>query len=630
MKNKSKITGIRQKAQKSVDKSESSIDRFSRFMGVISKGISKDIPSKKTLKKARLFAKNFGGGRSAKVNKMLLGGAIMLPLVLGQMMSKERSTEELLQTQYGGNEKAMQKDLDEEQKVRDEGLKKVETTADENKDIALDKKKDLQAVSQKGPEEITESEVNSDDSTLERMNDRLTTEDQSLDKKNVEQFGELMDRFKFLAKQGAFMGEEEGPSVGEKLNNLRKKVMKDIRKVTGGKVDDGVYSLGFGINVVNPLSKKGRNIIKNTTSNLWNTVFGPKNDKDKKTEKSDIEKINEVVKAQLEENEKQFRDAGGISLPPGSEELKNYLRTKTELEKLQERIQKDPFKVVAEFMAAANPSSVSSQSSMLSLTVDTGEVPTKVANDLDFQRGVNELAQKYNVSVQDLYAVMSFESGGTFDPSKKNMQGSGATGLIQFMPSTAKGLGTSTEELSKMTRTEQLKYVDKYFSNKGIEGGNLDDLYMSILFPVAVGKPDDFVLFGKGAIEGYRGIAYDQNAGLDKNGDGSITKAEAAASVRSHKGAMGFTESTDPMGDQSSLNPNNPNMIAQLSPEGYMPYDDPAGSPPQLIALTPQLQTAQAGVVATGSGGDGSPQIMPITDVGAILSQIQLNNLART
>ena len=71
-------------------------------------------------------------------------------------------------------------------------------------------------------------------------------------------------------------------------------------------------------------------------------------------------------------------------------------------------------------------------------------------------------------------------------------------------------------------------------------------------------------------------------------------------------------------------------MIAQLSPEGYMPYDDPAGSPPQLIALTPQLQTAQAGVVATGSGGDGSPQIMPITDVGAILSQIQLNNLART
>ena len=617
MKNKSKITGIRQKAQKSVDKSESSINRFARFMGVISKGISKDIPDKKTLKKAKLFAKNFGSGKSSKVNKMLLGGAIMLPLVLGQMMSKERSTEELLQTQYGGNEKAMKKDLDEEQKVRDEGLKKVETTADENKDIALDKKKDLQAVSQKGPEEAVKSEVNSDDSTLERMNARLATEDQSLDKKSVDHFEELIDRFHFLAKQGAFMG-EQGPSLGERLNNLRKNTMKAIRKVTGGKVDDGVFSLGFGIELPNPLSKKGRQILG----------LGPK-PKDKSKEKSDIEKISETVEAEIAANEKKFQDAGGILLKPDSEELKNYLTTKTQLEKLQERIQKEPFTVVTEFMAAANPSSVSAQTSMLSLTVDTGEVPTKVANDLDFQRGVNELAQKYNVSVQDLYAVMSFESAGSFDPAKTNMQGSGATGLIQFMPTTARGLGTSTEELAGMSRTEQLKYVDKYFANKGIEGGNLDDLYMSILFPVAVGKPDNFVLFGKGAISGYRGIAYDQNAGLDKNGDGSVTKAEAAASVRSHKGAMGFTKSTDPMGDQSSLNPNNPNMIAQLSPEGYMPYDDPAGSPPQLIALTPQL-TGQAGSVVAGSGGDNPPQIIPITDVGAILSQIQLNSLART
>ena len=67
MKNKSKITGIRQQAQKSVDKAESSINRFASFMGVLSKGITKDIPDKKTIKKARLFAKNFGGGRSSKV-----------------------------------------------------------------------------------------------------------------------------------------------------------------------------------------------------------------------------------------------------------------------------------------------------------------------------------------------------------------------------------------------------------------------------------------------------------------------------------------------------------------------------------------------------------------------------------
>ena len=37
-------------------------------------------------------------------------------------------------------------------------------------------------------------------------------------------------------------------------------------------------------------------------------------------------------------------------------------------------------------------------------------------------------------------AVMSFETGGTFDPGIRNAAGSGATGLIQFMPSTAAGL----------------------------------------------------------------------------------------------------------------------------------------------------------------------------------------------
>ena len=126
---------------------------------------------------------------------------------------------------------------------------------------------------------------------------------------------------------------------------------------------------------------------------------------------------------------------------------------------------------------------------------------------------------------------MGFETGGTFDPSVKNQAGSGATGLIQFMDSTAKGLGTTTDKLAGMSRSEQLVYVDKYFSGKGIEGGSLSDIYMAVLFPAAVGKPDDFVLFGKGAMSGYTGKAYKQNKGLDKNNDGSITKAEASESV---------------------------------------------------------------------------------------------------
>ena len=145
------------------------------------------------------------------------------------------------------------------------------------------------------------------------------------------------------------------------------------------------------------------------------------------------------------------------------------------------------------------------------------------------------MAGRLGISEADLYAVMSFETGGTFNPGIRNAAGSGATGLIQFMPSTARGLGTTTEALAGMSRVDQMKYVEKYLSNKGIRGGNLSDIYMSVLFPAAVGKPDSFVLFGRGAMSGYTGRAYDQNRGLDSNGDGSITKAEASAKVLRHR-----------------------------------------------------------------------------------------------
>jgi len=162
-----------------------------------------------------------------------------------------------------------------------------------------------------------------------------------------------------------------------------------------------------------------------------------------------------------------------------------------------------------------------------------GTIPPEVKNDKEFTSGVSELAKKYNVPEDYLYAVMSFETGGTFDPAQKNMAGSGATGLIQFMPDTAKGLGTSTDELSQMTRSEQLKYVDKYFEGTLNKGASLSDVYMSVLLPAAVGKSEDFVLFGKGGAYG-GSRAYSQNRGLDSNNDGSITKAEATAKVRQH------------------------------------------------------------------------------------------------
>ena len=175
----------------------------------------------------------------------------------------------------------------------------------------------------------------------------------------------------------------------------------------------------------------------------------------------------------------------------------------------------------------------------LSETQPQKPAPTpKVPDDQSFKESVSATAKRLGISEDDLYTVMAMETAGTFDPAIQNPK-SKATGLIQFTEPTAKGLGTTTAELAKMSRTEQMKYVEKFLSNKGISGKGLSDIYMAILFPVAVGKPDSFVLFGKGAtVQGFGegSLAYEQNKPLDINNDGSITKAEASAKVMQFKG----------------------------------------------------------------------------------------------
>lgn len=141
-----------------------------------------------------------------------------------------------------------------------------------------------------------------------------------------------------------------------------------------------------------------------------------------------------------------------------------------------------------------------------------------------FRERVRWIADTLEISADDLMSCMAWESGRSFSPSIKNMAGSGATGLIQFMPSTAKSLGTTTAALAKMTAEDQLNFVYKYFRPWKGKLKSLSDVYMAILWPKAVGKPDDYALFTGG-------VAYRQNAGLDLNKDGKVTKAECSAKL---------------------------------------------------------------------------------------------------
>lgn len=143
-----------------------------------------------------------------------------------------------------------------------------------------------------------------------------------------------------------------------------------------------------------------------------------------------------------------------------------------------------------------------------------------------FKDKVIDITARLRVSPDYLMACMAFETGETFDPAIKNAAGSGAVGLIQFMPNTARALGTTVEALAGMTALEQLDYVEKYFKPYRGKLNTLEDVYMAILYPAAIGKPASHVLFKSGS------IAYEQNKGLDENRDGNITLAEISGKVR--------------------------------------------------------------------------------------------------
>lgn len=152
-----------------------------------------------------------------------------------------------------------------------------------------------------------------------------------------------------------------------------------------------------------------------------------------------------------------------------------------------------------------------------------------------FRRRLVEIAQPRGLNPSYLATAMSFETRGTFSPSIRPLDPQGhpissAVGLIQFMGDTAALLGTSSAELAAMTAEEQLDYVAKDFDRvlHGRRISSLADHYLAIFAPSAIGRPEDaavYTLFGTPA-------AYQANKGLDHNGDGIISVADAAAGVR--------------------------------------------------------------------------------------------------
>jgi hypothetical protein len=113
-----------------------------------------------------------------------------------------------------------------------------------------------------------------------------------------------------------------------------------------------------------------------------------------------------------------------------------------------------------------------------------------------FVEKVREIASRVGLDPNWLMAIINFETAGTFSPSITNSLG--YVGLIQFGKSASETLGTTREKLKSMSALEQLDYVEKYFNLYKGKYKSYVDAYFAVFFPLAIGKPDDWIIQGGG------------------------------------------------------------------------------------------------------------------------------------
>ncbi|MEZ4886855.1 MAG: lytic transglycosylase domain-containing protein [Chitinophagales bacterium] len=141
-----------------------------------------------------------------------------------------------------------------------------------------------------------------------------------------------------------------------------------------------------------------------------------------------------------------------------------------------------------------------------------------VYNSNAFEEKVRQVCDDLKIAPEWLMAVMHAES--RFDASVSNHKGSGATGLIQWMPATAKDFNITVEKLRNMNHIEQLDFVYKYLDAKRKlhrQYESLTDLYLAILYPRALEEEYCFSLYEQPS------AAYKMNSGLDEDKDGRVT-----------------------------------------------------------------------------------------------------------
>ncbi len=233
---------VNQKAQKSVDAAEGSINRFKNFVNTRAGSLTAPASDSKITRAAN-FITNFKGPEEKKgggfLGKLAMGAGalILLPMLLskGAQATPQDATNQVISA-YGGDDKAVQQDVKKAETTKAKGKKgfddAAETgkeiskdTVDDVKNIGKDKKAGKQPPEEQTPEAAEAQEAISQETEgkVEALSGTSDVGELDVTVKDTNRFGELVARFEKLAKAGSFMeGKPEvvGGTLGSKLKRV--------------------------------------------------------------------------------------------------------------------------------------------------------------------------------------------------------------------------------------------------------------------------------------------------------------------------------------------------------------------------------------------------------------------------
>lgn len=149
---------------------------------------------------------------------------------------------------------------------------------------------------------------------------------------------------------------------------------------------------------------------------------------------------------------------------------------------------------------AANPEAAAGLTPSTDADVKGGKsaskVDTSTIQDPDFNAKLDKVANALGIESSTLRAIIKHESN--FKPTAEDPNHV-SVGLIGFTEKTARSLGTTKDEIRKMSAVEQLDLVYKFYKMVGVKPGmSRGDMYMLTFMPAFVKSPDDVVLGQKG------------------------------------------------------------------------------------------------------------------------------------